>query len=140
MDKDLKVAAWQGSGPPPGLKYHIVIADLAIREARKFLTPDQNQHVAELLKDLAGEDDPTHSVTQSVDAIDDYFELRDKGGILGKINLRVFFYLDKKQSVLLVLGAIHKGNEGQTPKAVRMRIRRRLRKYLSGEWSLPPGL
>ncbi len=107
------------------------------REANGFLTPDQYQHAACLIKDLATEADPTHSITQSVDAIEEYHEVRDKGGILGKINLRVFFYLDKERKVLLVLGAINKRQEDQTPKSVKLRMRRRLRKYLNSEWIWP---
>lgn len=139
-EKELKVGVWQGTGPPPGYTSTVLIPDVAYREAMAFLTPAQYQHAAGLIKDVATEGDPTHSTTQSVDAIDDYHELRDKGGILGRINLRIFFYVDKKRSVMLILGAINKKNEDQTPKSVRIRMRRRLRQYLAGEWKLPVGV
>jgi hypothetical protein len=135
--KQLKVGVWEGGGPPPGYKYTVLYPDIAFDEAMKILTPDQYSHEAELFKDLAEHDDPTHSTTQRVEAVDEFWELKDKGGILGKINLRCFFYVDKTNSVLLVLGAIKKGNEDQPPKSVRIRMRRRLRKYLNGEWQLP---
>jgi hypothetical protein len=128
---------WQGDGPPPGYKFTVLIADLAYREARGFLTFDQYEHAASFVKELAEEDDPTRSATQRIEAIDTYHELKDKGGILGKINLRVFFHVDQSRSALIILGAINKANEGQTPKAVRIRMRRRLRKYLNGEWHVP---
>ncbi len=136
-ENQLKVGVWQGGGPPPGYRYTVLIPDVAYDEAIGFLRPDQYSHAAEMVKDLAAQDDPTHSPSQRVEAIDDYHELKDKGGILGKINLRVFFYVDKARSVLLVLGAINKNIEGQTPRSVRIRMRRRLRKYLNGEWRFP---
>lgn len=136
-EKELKVGVWQGAGPPPGYNFTVLIPDIVYQEARGFLTADQYEHAACLVKDLAAHDDPTHSTTQRVEAIGDFHELKDKGGILGKVNLRVFFYADKERSSLLVLGAINKGNEGQTPKSVRIRMSRRLRKYLNGEWRLP---
>ena len=137
VEKELKVGVWRGGGPLPGYRFTVLIPDLAYHEARGFLNPAQYEHAASLVKDLAEEDDPTHSMRQRIEAIDDYHELKDKGGILGKINLRVFFFVDKPRFVLLVLGAINKGNEDQTPKSVRIRMRRRLRKYLNGEWQAP---
>jgi hypothetical protein len=89
------------------------------------------------VKELARENDPTHPLTASVDAIDDFHELRDKGGILGGVNVRVFFFLDKAQSALVVLGAIKKQNDGPTPVGDRRRMARRKRKYLNGEFEGP---
>jgi hypothetical protein len=80
------------------------------------------------------EDDPTHSEIASVDAIEDFHEFRDKGGILGGMNVRVFFYLDKPKKALVILGAIKKQNDGPTPKPDKIRIARRLRKYRNGEF------
>lgn len=137
-DKQLKVGVWRGGGPPPGYKFTVLVPDLVFHEARGFLSAAQYEHAACLMKDLADEDDPTHSTRQRVDAIENYHELKDKGGVLGKINLRIFFYVHRlpDNPLILVLGAINKGNEGQTSQAVKIRIRRRLRKYLNGEWHL----
>jgi hypothetical protein len=89
------------------------------------------------VKELAKESDPTHSKTASVDALEDFWELRDKGGILGNINVRVFFFLDKKNQALVVLGAIKKQNDGPTPLGDRRRMARRKRKYVKGEYQGP---
>ena len=89
------------------------------------------------VKELAREDDPTHSATASVDAVEDFHELRDKGGILGGMNVRVFFCLDKKHAALVVLGAIKKQNDGPTPKGDKIRMARRKRKYFQGEFGDP---
>jgi hypothetical protein len=125
----------RGGGPPPGYKWTVWIADVAHREARKFLNADQYQHIAMQIKELARADDPTHSETASVDAIEDFHELRDKGGILGGMNVRVFFYLDKPKKALVILGAIKKQNDGPTPKPDKIRMARRLRKYRNGEFT-----
>src|SRR6266540_4770184 len=96
-ENELKVGVWQGGGPPPGYKFTVLMPNLVYREARSFLTADQYEHGAGCMKDLAQHEDPTHSQTQRVESIDEFFELKDKGGILGKINLRVFFYVDKRK-------------------------------------------
>jgi hypothetical protein len=139
-ERQLKVGVWEGGGPPPGYNFTVLVPDVAFDEAMGFLTPDQYCHAAELVKDLAQHEDPTHSVTQRVESLGDQIhELKDKGGILGKINLRIFFYVDRQRErpALLILGAINKRNEDQTPKSVRIRMKRRLRKYLNGEWQWP---
>ena len=61
----------------------------------------------------------------------------DKGGLLGRIFLHVFFYVDKVAAVLLVLGAINKDYEGPIRKATRNQMRRRLRQYRTGKWRMP---
>jgi hypothetical protein len=63
--------------------------------------------------------------------------LRDTGGVLGGLNVRVFFCLDKKRSALVVLGTIKKQNNGPTPKGARIRMARRKRKYFNGEFGEP---
>lgn len=90
--KNLKVGVQQGGGPPSGYKWTVWIADVAHREAKRFLSADQYHHIAMQIKELAREEDPTHSQSASVDAIEGFHELRDKGGILGAMNVRIFFF------------------------------------------------
>jgi hypothetical protein len=134
MGSELKVGVHKGDGPPPGYVWMVLLPDIAYNESMRFLNPGQYEHMAMQVKELARESDPTHSQTASVDAIGEYWELRDKGGILGNLNVRVFFYLDKKNEALVVLGAIKKQNDGPTPLGDKMRMARRLRKYLRGEF------
>ncbi len=61
---------------------------------------------------------------------EDYFEIRDKGGILHKINVRLFFFVHKPTRHIVVLGAIKKENNGPTPIGDRLTMRRRRRLYL----------
>lgn len=132
--KLIKVGVHRGGGSARVYAWEVLVLDIAYDEAMKFLNRDQYQHVAEQVKELARLDDPTHSDTLSIDSIEQFHELRDKGGILGKINVRVFFHVDKRRSAIIVLGAINKQNDGQTRNADKIRMRRRLRKYLNGEF------
>jgi hypothetical protein len=134
MGKQVKVGVHEGGGPPPGYQWTVLILSVAHEEARGFLSEDQYRHAAMQVKELATEADPTHPLTASVDAIEDFHELRDKGGILVGINLRVFFLLDKEKSALVVIGAIKKQNDGPTPKGDRLRMARRKRKYFNGDY------
>ena len=83
-------AAWQ-------LRYLAVADD----EADGILDPDEKSYVIQQCRDLATNQDPTHSPTQDVRAIDAYHELRLKGGLLGKKNIRVFFFLWKRKTRIL---------------------------------------
>jgi hypothetical protein len=132
--KPIEIGVQQGGGPPPGYRWAVKILDIAHDEARQFPNDDQYGHMASQVRQLAREPDPTHSPTQSVDAIEDYHELRDKGGVLGGMNVRVFFFLDKPRSSLVALGAIRKQNDGPTPKGDKIRMGRRKRLYLEGHF------
>ena len=70
----------------------------------------------------------------NVKPIEDYHELRDKGGILGKINLRIYFLVIPKDKSILVLGAVKKESDKQTPNWIKIRIRSRLRKFRNGDF------
>lgn len=135
--KPVKTGVRRAEGPPPGYKWSVDILESAFREVMAFLNRDQYQHLAMQVKDLATEDDPSHSLTCRVDQIEDFFELKDKGGILGKINVRVFFGLEHSQKRLVVLGCIKKETSGPTPTGDRVRMRRRWRKYRAGEFESP---
>jgi hypothetical protein len=139
VKKQLKVGVLQDAGDPP-FRWNILVLDLAMNDASSFLDGAQYHHVAEQVQELARERDPTHSATQRVASIEDFFELKDKGGPLGRINARVFFVLDKPRAAIVVLGAIFKQNEGKTPEGDRVRMGRRKRKYLAGDYGDPDAL
>lgn len=136
VKKQLKVGVNQGDGEPP-FRWNVVLLDLAMKEGSSFLDDAQYHHVAEQVQELARETDPTHSATQRVAGVEDFFELKDKGGPLGRINVRVFFFLDKRFTAIVVLGAIFKQNEGKTPESDKVRMGRRKRKYLQGDYGDP---
>ena len=130
--RETKVGVRVGGGPPPGYEWNVTILDVAYKEAMEFLDGDQYTHIARQVKELAQQGDPTHSETVDVKAIENYCEIRDKGGILGRLNVRVFFYVHDSNRTIVVLGTIKKEADGTTPMAIKIRMRHRIRQYLSG--------
>ena len=129
MERKLKVGVHRGAGPPPGYRWNVVLLDQAVREARVFLSEDQYGHLSDQVRHLAEQVDPTHPAGLSVDAVEDFFELREKGGPLGKLNVRLFFFLDKKRKRIVVIGSFKKENNGPTPMGAKITMRRRKRLY-----------
>lgn len=135
MDRKLlKVGVWKGGGPPPGYSWHIGVLDWCHKEAIERLTTHQCSHIRDQVKDLASEESPSQSKTVDVRPIEDFHELRDKGGVLGNLNVRVFFFIDSERRTLVVLGVIVKKNDGATLVGDKHRMRRRLRKYRNGDF------
>lgn len=134
--KRLKIGVQEGGGPPPGYSWTALILDDAFHEAKGFLNDAQYEHMALQVKQAASEDAPTHSPVLSIRKIEDedFFELRDKGGVLNSINVRLFFGIDKPKRSIVVLGVIKKQNNGPTPRGDRIRMRRRWRKYRNGDY------
>ncbi len=108
-------------------KWTLAYLDVAEKDGTSFLDPDQYAHAVSLFDDLASESNPRISDRQSVKKIDEFYELRDKGGILRKINLRVFFAVLDEKKLILVLGSIKKEDEGAVPNYIVRKMRNRLR-------------
>jgi hypothetical protein len=125
--KRIKTGVRRGGGPPPGYEWNVAILSQVRDEARAFLNEDQYSHVARQVRELAGQEDPSRSATIDIRPVGDMYELRDKGGILGKINVRVFYYVSATPRTIVILGAIHKQNDGPTPLGDRRRMERRMR-------------
>lgn len=134
MPKRLKVGVKQDAGPHEGYRWNVGIIDSVYGEARAFLDAAQYRHLALQVQELARQDDPTHSQTVDVRLIERFHEIRDKGGVLGRLNVRVFFGVDHDARSMIVLGAIPKQNDGPTPLGDKVRMRRRWRKYLNGDY------
>ncbi|MGE3107327.1 MAG: hypothetical protein AB7G11_14015 [Phycisphaerales bacterium] len=134
MTKPLKVGVRAGAGPLPGYLWSVYYLTVARDEAMGFLNDGQYAHAVDLVRALASEADPTHPATVTVEAVEDFHELKDKGGILGKINLRLYFTVSPKEKAIVILAAIKKEAEGQTPGWVKIRVRNRLRKFREGEF------
>lgn len=134
MAKSLKVGVRAGAGPPPGYQWSAFYLSAARDEATEFLNDGQYAHAADLVRALASEEDPTHPVTVTVEPVEDFYELKDKGGILGKINLRIYFVVLSEERAILIVAAIKKEPEGQIPRWAKTRVRYRLRKFREGEF------
>jgi hypothetical protein len=128
--RTVKTLANRGGGPPPGYRWTVQVLDAAWKEADDLLDEAQMAYLASQVRDLAREPDPTHPPTLDVDDLGDFLELRDWGGVLHPINLRVFFFLDHPRRDIVILGVIHKKNDGPTPRAVVLRMQRRRRNYV----------
>jgi hypothetical protein len=127
--KSIKVGVKEGGGPPPGYRWNVDVLDIAYEEAIAFLNADQYEHLARQVRELASQDDPTHSRTVDLRPIQDFYEIRDKGGILRPFNVRVFFFVHHDVRRIVILGAIHKQNNGPTPTGDRLKMNRRMRLY-----------
>lgn len=125
----MKVVTRKAKGNPSSKAPQWKLAYLKVveKEARKLLTDEQYAHVIGLFEELAYESDPTKSQTQDIEKVEDFYELKEKGGILGNINLRVYFAVFEGSKVILALRAYEKQEEGQTPAHVKICVRNRLR-------------
>ncbi len=126
------------TGTPPGYEWNVGILDVAFEQAMDLLKDYQYDHMAEQVRDLASHNDPTHSDTLSLDVIEDFHELRDWGGVLGGLNVRVFYGVHKPTRSLLVLGIITKQNNGPTPLPNRVLMRNRWHKFNRGDYGPMP--
>lgn len=129
----LKIGVRAGAGDPPFL-WTVAVLQVAFDEALSFLGVDQYRRLARQFQELASQGDPTHSDTISLDKIEDFYELRDWGGILSPHNVRVFFGIDNALKRIVTLGVFNKRNDGSTPKGTVVTMRARWRKYRNGEF------
>ena len=136
--KPLKLGRKLGKGSPAFL-WNIGILDIVFEEACEFLSESQYRHLRLQVQELARSPEPSSSETVDVRAIESFYELRDKGGILGNINVRLFFGIVKDGSrTIVVLGVINKKNDGKTPQGTKILMRRRWRDYQNGDYGRLP--
>jgi hypothetical protein len=83
------------------------------------------------LKELARYPEPAKCPTVDVAKVNQFWVLHDKGGILRKTNIRVFFVTEDSgtRKEIVVLGVHKKEEEGKLRRSVVERIDRRLRLY-----------
>jgi len=132
MTKPVKVGLRAGGKPPDEFLWSVHYLTAARDSAMEFLNETQYAHVVDAFMSLAREADPRRPITEWVEPVEHYFELKDKGGPLGRINLRVFFTVLPEHRTILVLHAVKKEADGQTPQRTKILVRRRLRDFLAG--------
>lgn len=125
-----KIGVRRGGGPPPGYEWNVAILPQVRAEARGFLDEDQYAHLSRQVRELAGHEDPTHSETLDIRPVGDMFELKEKGGILRRLNVRVFYFVSRDDRTIVILGAFSKQNDGPTPQGDLWRMEKRMRRYL----------
>ncbi len=107
----------------------------AKRDARRFLNDFQYWHLVSIVRQLKHWGDLKWQNLLSIKAIDTFHELREKGGPLGKINARVFFWVDENNREIWILGAYKKEEEGQTHRHVVLKMRERKRQIMEENFS-----
>lgn len=117
-----------GGGPPPGYRWNVEADNRVYSEQRKELDNEaQRQHLQEQVQELARSEQPSSPLTVDVRPIETFFELRDKGGVLNGINIRLFFGIHHSTKTIVLLGICKKQNNGPTPMGDRIRMRKRWR-------------
>jgi len=134
QSKKIKTGVKEGGGPDPGYEWTVQYLTELEKESLKLLNKAQHEHLVLQFKELAGLTQPLRCKTISLDKIEDFHELKDRGGVFGGLNVRVFFGIDDSSRSIIILGLITKQNNGATPPGDRIRMRRRWRKYKNGEY------
>ena len=132
--KKIKVGVRQGAGPPPGFEWTVLILDCVYSAALSRFSPAQYEHLRMQVQELARHKSPTHSEILSIRKIGECWELRDKGGVLGKLNVRLFFGIDADNRRIVILDVIKKENDGATHTHDKRRMEYRWRQYLRSEF------
>ncbi|MBI4564587.1 MAG: hypothetical protein HY716_07850 [Planctomycetes bacterium] len=97
-----------------------------VQEDSGFLSSRQHDYLVEQFKDMARYKDPALCPTVDVRKVEDYYALHDKGGILGKTNVRVYFSVEPKHKAIVTLCTYKKEEEAQMPKHLKIRIANRI--------------
>jgi hypothetical protein len=137
--KQIRIGVKEGHGHPE-YQWSVGILDVAATEAGKILSESQYHHLAIQVQELARQGDPTHSPIVDVRAIEEFHELRDTGGVLGGLNVRVFFSDEAHERWIIILGVTKKQNNGPTPQGDKVRMRRRLRMFRKGQFGPLPNI
>lgn len=112
----------------PSGKYRVGYLPKARTEGMKILGPVGYAYAVRQAERLRYWDDPEEMKLLRIEEVDEFFELKLKGNVLGKTNLRVFFSVfDAPEYKVIVLGAYKKEEEDQLPRHVILGMRNRKR-------------
>ncbi|QDV56401.1 hypothetical protein [Rosistilla oblonga] len=137
--QQIKVGLNLEIGPPPKYQWSAWVLDVANSEIRNTFAKPAVEHLILQVQELAREPSPSSSDILRIEKVEDFFELKDKGGVLGNVNARLFFGIDKRERAIVIIGGMKKQNNGKTPAGDRVRMRRRWRNYLDGTYGKPGG-
>jgi hypothetical protein len=110
----------------------VIVLPHAVREAREFLNDGQYWHLVGLVRRLADFHKSSEIWDLDLKPIDQFWELRAKGSLLGRTNVRVYFADLQGRQEILILKARKKEEEGQLPRYVVINLEDRLSDYLAG--------
>jgi hypothetical protein len=111
----------------------VVATRIAKREGRGFLNEVQYEHVKELEKRLAFFNRAEEVADLRIERIGtDLYELKDKGGPLGRINLRVYFGVIPEDGEIVILKTYKKEEDRQIPRHILITVEDRFEDYKHG--------
>lgn len=132
--KQVKVGLHKGAGLPPGYKWSVYFLTVAESEAKAICGEGAGySHLVDHVKALASETDPARPQTVDVEKLEDVFELKVKGGPLGKKSVRVFYGIEPER-IILIVGCKKKDKEGPLSPGVKKLMAIRRRKYRGGDY------
>jgi hypothetical protein len=111
----------------------VIVPEVVRREAREFLSIGQYVHVTDFVKQLVGFGTQRYDKTMKIAPIEGFWELKEKGGLLGRINVRVYFAFLKDVNQIAILHAYKTEDDSQVHPSVLSLVRHRLRRFLNGE-------
>ena len=113
-------------------KWTVVVLGVAKKEGRKILSKTQYDHIVDVLKRLVDFGDKEKLADVRIERIRSFFELKEKGGVLGRINLRVYFGTAPNDRELIVAMTYKKEDDGRPPPHIVILVEDRLEEYLAG--------
>lgn len=113
----------------PGKLRRVAVLPHAVREAKEILNDGQYFHVVGIVKRLVHFGDHRELWDLRIEAIDSFFELKLKGGLLGNINLRVYFADLAANNEIVVLKTYKKEEDHKTPRRIVVTLEDRLSDY-----------
>src|SRR4051812_36512854 len=96
----------------------VVVLAVPKKEGKKFLNPGQYLHTVDLIRRLVDLNDPQEVGDLRIEPIEDFLELKDKGGLLGRINLRIYFKYFPDSNEVVVVKAYKKEEDGPAPRHI----------------------
>ena len=124
VDKKSKQTDWQ----------RVVVIGIAAKEGWEELTPGQYLHLKDLVKQLVGVGRKEYESHLNIGPFGDFWELKEKGGTLGRKNMRVYFRFDSNVNDVVVLHTYKKEDDGQAPPHIKTRLKNRWNCYLRGDF------
>ena len=118
--------------PEKSNKWVVVVLEAAKREGHKILNDVQYEHVRQIVRRLEDYGNREELADLDIRSISTFWELREKGGLLGKINLRVYFGVLPEERELVVAMAYKKEEEDQVPRRIILIVEDRIEDYKEG--------
>ena len=112
--------------------WDIYVLKAAKNEGHKILNDTQYEHIVGVLKRLTAWENKQEIADLKIERIESFYELKDKGGVLGRLNLRVYFAALPENKDIIVLKTYKKEEDGACPRYIVINVEDRLENFLAG--------